>query len=516
MTTTIHEQAADPAQQFHRIWEANFIDSEHPAFLAADTALSKQIANPEPKKSTVSFTDVTLRDGEQQRTNDVTIEDRVSVFDNIVSTGVNRIEIGHLGNSNGDQQLARAIVAHIAKKEKTGETDQYEGVQLQVLFGSQEDIMQQGIAILSEAFESAYGEKWQQIMAEKVVVHVYDRIDENLRNTASATYTIEESAERVCNAAQYAINSGFKHLSISGEAATAVSPTTAAQFYRSINQYLFSKGAVTVNDNLANTYGFSGDDIWNAYTMSQFNDIVKYGFDGKVTTSIHPHDDVGNATGFSMQAIVAGFDRVEGTHIGMGERAGNVASVNIIARILEQSRQRAINEEKPKHDAITRSAGRFALKRTIAIDERITKRLGNWYTVGEELSKIYGEHAMNRWHRTALGNPYAFDNGSGPHDQAMAIGIKDPINHPVYKNYEWFLTVAAIMGREIAGRLATGEPAAVREVTVNNHAGGGKTNQIVSGNVTRSPEVAAEAARNFRAFTRHVIELSQDGVTLAV
>ncbi|MBP7835088.1 hypothetical protein KA025_03315, partial [Candidatus Saccharibacteria bacterium] len=73
--------------------------------------------------------DVTLRDGQQQRTDEVSISQRVQVFDSIVNTGVDRVEIGHLANTI-DQQLARKLVGHIANMENID--PRYKCVQLQV------------------------------------------------------------------------------------------------------------------------------------------------------------------------------------------------------------------------------------------------------------------------------------------------------------------------------------------------------------------------------------------------
>lgn len=475
-------------------------------------AYESQMANPEKFTNTVYITEVTLRDGEQQQTDPVTIEQRLDVFDQIVSTGVDRIEIGHLGNSKGDQQLAAAIVKHVAEKEQTATGQQYANVKLQVLFGSQQDVIRQGITVLEEAFKLAYGNLWQQAMNDKIVVHVYDRIDENLRNTASTPYSDEESAKRVCEAAQYAIDSGFTNFSISGEAATAVTADNAIQYYRSINNYLFAAGAQTVNVNLANTYGFSAGEVWNAHTLAIFNNSVKYGYYGAVSTSIHAHNDTVNAVDFSVDAITAGFDRVEGTYIGMGERAGNTPIVDVYSRLIEISRQKV--ESSKMRGRVSGLVAKNVLRRTVKLAPDIVNNLDKTYGVCEKLAKIYGEEAKFRWHKTALGNPHAFDNGSGPHDQAMARAIEDPVQYPPYKNYEWFLAVASIMGRKIADKLAIGDPEAVKEVTVDNHAGGGKTQKIVNGEITRTDEVVEEATKIYKKYQKDITKNLKQGVPI--
>lgn len=474
--------------------------------------ISKPVAQ-QMGSQALKFCDVTLRDGQQQQIDKVTQEQRVEVFDAIVRTGVDRVEIGHLGNPV-DQDFAHRLVGHIAEQEKTDEL--YKNVQLQVLFGSQPELIEAGSQVLVGAFQEFYPDNWQEEMQKRVVVHVYDRIDGSLRQASSEAYTMEQSAARVVEAAMLARDKGIVNFSISGEAATTASPEEAIQFYRYITAWLVNTGADSVNVNLANTYGFSPNEVWNAGTLTIFNEAIKHGLDDKVTTSIHAHNDVNSANDFTWSAIVAGFDRVESTHIGMGERVGNVASVDVVSRILELARQQKITPEMKK-SAISRLAGRFMTQHTVKLDEQIVINLVKWYESGEILANIYGQHARDRWHKTSLGNPSAHDNGSGPHDQMMAKAIEDPLNYPPYMNYEWLLAINSIMGRPGTGELAVGDPAWVDKVTVGNDAGGGKTQLIKSGQIVRAnPEIVQQAEINFDDFKRKITGRLLEGVVIRV
>jgi isopropylmalate/homocitrate/citramalate synthase len=494
-----------------RFWNPNAATDAHPGVAEGYRNARKLQYEPGALASTLYFTDVTLRDGQQQRTDEVTTEQRVEVFDSLVTTGVDRIEIGHLGNSNGDQQLAAEIVSHVAEKE--ADDERYGRVKLQVLFGSQQELIQEGVNVLQKSFQENYGENWQEAMADKVVVHVYDRLDENLRNTSSNPYTGMQSAERISRAAVAAIDAGFTQFSISGEAATATTPDEAIMFYRSITDYLVDGGAENVNVNLANTYGYSSNSDWNIATLAVFNTAVKHGFDDKVTTSIHMHNDVNNALEFTMAAITAGFDRVEGTHTGMGERSGNVANVDVMARLLEQSRH-AIETEKNR-SRIASKIATATLRRTVMIDPGVIEGVHNWHQVGEDISHIFGPHADYRWRRTMLGNPYIFDNGSGPHDQVMAAAIVDPVEFAPYKRYEWGITTLSMMGRKAADLLAIGDPQAIDRVTVGNHASGGKTRQIKEGTIKRAePERIEQARTNFIDHKAEIAKAATKGTVI--
>ncbi|MEX2014817.1 MAG: hypothetical protein WD885_02685, partial [Candidatus Saccharimonadales bacterium] len=458
---------------FPEIWHGNEMQIDHPALAAGINAADSQILD-QAESSTLRITDVTLRDGQQQQMDPVTKEQRIEVFDTIVSTGVDRIEIGHLGNPNSDQELAAALVGHIAEKEV--EDKLYRDVKLQVLFGSQEKLIQEGSSVLQKAFKEHYPDNWQGEMSRRVVVHVYDRVDPALVDTASQPYDNEESARRICVAASHAIDAGFSQFSVSGEATTAIDPDSSVQFYRSTTEQLMEMGAQNVNINLPNTYGYSANHDWNLATLASFNAAVKHGFGDKVTTSIHPHNDVDNAVGFTVAAIAAGFDRVEGTHIGVGERTGNVATVDVLARMLEAARHQVLSKEREQRIShLAHNAGKLTLQRTVNVDERIVSRLGNWHGAGEKIAEIFGPHAMYRWRRTAVGNIYAHDNGSGPHDQAMAASVKDPIRNPGDSHYEWALLSHSILGRPGTEDIAVGDLKAVDKITVANHAAGGNS-----------------------------------------
>jgi isopropylmalate/homocitrate/citramalate synthase len=513
------ESASMSMDEFEAVfWRANEgMEDAHPALVAGFVAIYEQLWRSETGVSRVGFTDVTLRDGQQQQTNEVTVEERVEVFDTIISTGVDRIEIGHLGNANGDQQLARALVRHIADKEKTDSL--YKDVKIQVLFGSQEKEVQEGSQILLDAFQQAYPETWEREIAERVVVHVYDRVDPNLMNTASEPYDIRQSAYRVSVAAAYAQVAGFKNFSISGEATTAIEPEGAIQYYRSITERLFAGGAETVNVNLPNTYGYSATAEWNTATVAAFNAAVKYGFEEKVTTSIHAHNDVDNAISYTMSALVAGIDRVEGTLIGVGERTGNAATIDVVARLLEQARHQKLRQERAAEQQrvswLAQHASQVIMKRIVTISPAIAENLHNWYPAGEKLAKIFGPHADYRWRRTAVGNRYAHHNGSGPHDQVMAAAIIDPVNHPGDISYEWALLTHSALGRPGMEDIAVGDPVAVDEVTIGNYAGGGKTRAIKEGGLQRaSDEEVARARVEFRARRQALLDALLSGVKL--
>lgn len=430
------------------------------------------------ERAPVQLVDVTQRDGEQMEIDKVSIEDRIAVFDKLVSTGIQTFEVGHLGNSGkedwdeGDQAYARALVQHIQKMDRTDV--RYRDIRLQVLFGSQQEIMSEGLESLS-GFDK-----------DRVIIHVYDRLSGHLRDLARSRYSIEGSARRVASAAQIALDCGFKHFSVSGEGATDVSVEDAVDFYAYVGEYLEANGAQSINFNLADTFGspviWDEEGEWNEQGLLWFDTQVKQRVPG-ATTSVHVHNDDGiSAVDFSVAAVRAGFDKVEGTLFGMGERCGNTALCDMMVQFMQQARSNIELTQRPRS---IHKLGRVATRPRF-FDERhvetsVMDNLESWYGACEEISLIYGGLAPARFRTTSLGHPEAYKAGSGPHDQACLRAIEDPVKYPLYENYLRIALPHAMLGRPEAEGIIAADPVVIKGITINGRASGGSTAKIVNG-----------------------------------
>lgn len=428
----------------------------------------------------IRFTDVTLRDGEQQaKILDVMpIEDRIRVFDEIVNTGITRVEIGHLGNDDHDVPFARELVEHINERSARGDS-RYDEVELQVLFGTQASLTS-GIDAL-EGFDK-----------DRVIVHVYDRASPELRNLATEPYNLERSAKRIIEAAELLTNKGYRNFSISGEG--TVDPnisaeTAAAGFYIPIMRQLRAQGARYINVNLPNTFGSSLGGEWSKEGLGYFNRLIKDA-EPEATTSIHVHNDHKSAIEFAMAALEVGFDSVEGTIIGMGERSGNVALADIMQRLLESGRQDV--EMRDRWQTISH-IGRMSLIGSIwqrrSIETGILKHIGNWYQSARSIANIYG--TLNRFHKTSIGDPESYAAGSGPHAQANQEALRDPVRKPFWKNYGRVALIDAMLGGPVAQELIAVNVERYKENTLNTHAAGGATKRVLEDEIV----VASESER---------------------
>lgn len=445
-----------------------------------------------PNTGVIKFTDATLRDGEQCGVAEISTQKRVEVFDRIVSTGIDVIEVGHGGNET-DWNLVQALVKHTRQN-----PSKYEDVKIQILFGSQPDIITKRADKLAELLTEE--EK------DKFVFHVYDREDEHLRGLATEEYSREESADKVAKAIAIARGRGFNNFSISGEGATGSTPEEAAKFYNKVIQQVFENNPEEIgyfNVNLANTYGktMGEDTAWGRQNFANFTQSVrsvakKSGRKNPISLSIHSHNDYGTAVGSSIMALECGFDRVEGTMFGMGERLGNVALCDVVLGLTERARESVQNQ-----------ASFFAGR---VVCSKLVEGVGNWHQACQEIAELYsfknrGEHdaffklkrevaasnpeiiitteAFRRLHATAFGNPSAFEAGSGPHDHGTKGHLEKPERTPGWQQYLYSAIVRAIMGDPNAKRVIEFDPELAKEITTDKHTGGGSTAKITEGNI---------------------------------
>jgi isopropylmalate/homocitrate/citramalate synthase len=447
----------------------------------------------------IHFTSVDLRDGEQQEKAEaiMPIGDRIRIFDHIVDTGIKRIEIGHLGNEH-DAEFARALVQYITQESDRGD-ESYDDVELQVLFGSQLELTG-GIDAL-EGFDP-----------DRVVVHLYDRVSPALRNLAATPYTIGDSAARVAEAAKSVIEKGYRNISISGEGTVDpdVSAEAAAQnFYIPIIQAIKRAGAAKINVNLPNTFGSSLGGEWNKFGLKNFDALIKHRFPD-VTTSIHVHNDHNSATEVALTAIEAGFDTVEGTLFGMGERSGNVALADVMVRLLEDARQ--VVEVQQRWDLVSQIAQEAVMTSVWvdrALDPKLVEGAVNWHRAAQEIAITYDTE--NRLHKTSLGNPEAYAAGSGPHAHANQEALKDPIEKPLWRNYGRAALIHAMLGRQEAKQVIAIDPDRYREITLATHAAGGSTRRILDEEVVECTDSARdEALRQARQMIDRIFSVTLD------
>ncbi len=449
----------------------------------------------------IDIVDVTLRDGLQQddikkgeilpsgKPEGLSIEDRIGIFDNLIDTGIETIEAGHFGNPE-DRPFGRALVKHINSKSAEGD-ERYKKVKIQMLVGAQKDGIVEAIKVL-EGFDK-----------ERVIVHVYNRISPELLALASIQpNTPTKSAQDLCDTTLIALQAGFQHFSVSGEGAVdhTQDPNIVAEYHNHVTRFLFGHGARSVNVNLANTFGSSPYGLWDTEGLADFNTTAKSVAeefeDVTVTTSVHAHNDSGSATEFSLDALHAGFDKVEGSIIGMGERAGNTAIVDVLERLAEMATidyeniERFVREGNIPEDIFATRA----LKKSIFRDRYVSSHMAFSLPTMYGAAKSVGEIAeTQRFNETSIGKTRSYDAGSGPHGEANAKYVESPMRHRLLEIYGHIASIHALFGNPYAQAIVDVDIEGMKAVTVDNHAGGGNTRKVHEGRLQRAPEEEVDA-----------------------
>lgn len=439
----------------------------------------------------IYLTEVTPRDGEQMDIRNVTVPERLDALDALVATGIDRVELGHIDNPV-DREFIQASLGHVTKKQETDE--RYANLSIQVLRGT--------LPGAEESFQIFNG-----FDKSRIVLHVYDRLSPNLRDLAEKPYSAMESARRVASTCQVALDMGFTRFSISGEGATDTTVDEALEYHGYVAEYLDVNGATEINTNIANTPGSPPEGEWDRDGLEYFNSHHRSRVP-TVSISVHTHNDDGSANEFAVTAIKAGFDRVEGTVIGMGERVGNVALCDTMVRLLEIARLEIEATTRPVSNfRLGRIAARRALFATRSLPQEIVDNLGNWFDSSIRITQIYD--TTERFENTSLGHPASYKAGSGPHDHASKRALENPKRWPLWKNYLRIALIHAMQGRPEAQGVIAADPVTIKAITINGHAAGGSTQKIVDGAVERTDTeraAIAMARKEIEAIYNHITD----------
>ncbi len=453
--------------------------------------------------SPIRFVDVTLRDGLQQddihkgnlldtgKYEGLSVDDRIRIFDLLVDAGMQTIEVGHFGNAE-DIPFGKTLVEHINRKSAEGDT-RYDTVRIQVLFGTQKALIEEGIKAL-DGFDP-----------DRVVIHVYSRVSEQLRQFAQEQpYTTDRSIADITAAAQIALDAGFSHLSISGEGAVDVTtnPDEVIRFYKTTmrNLFTYANPPETINVNLANTFGSPAEGEWDVSGLEYFDRSVKAvarDFPGTtVTTSAHCHRDFGMAEQFSLDCIRAGFDIVEGAFIGMGERKGNTSIVDFVTRVMQSAQmaaeyiERCVTADEVPEDIFTARAIAGLIVSQRRLTEEVVRALPHYYDIGRQIGEIAG---TRRFWSSYVADPRSGDAGSGPHQEANAKYAADPLNKPLLQSYGRTMFINAMFGLPDAIEVIHIVMERMKAITAMNHASGGNGQRLSSGQVVRAPQEQVDA-----------------------
>ena len=249
------------------------------------------------KQDKLVIFDTTLRDGEQSPGIALTPQEKLIIAQQLEKLKVDVIEAGFAASSPGDWEGVN-LIANSVK----GST----------------------IASLARCVVDDIDQAWEAIKpAAKSRIHVFTstsaiHMEHMLRKKPEEV--IKDAKESVKLAAKYCDDVEF-----SAQDATR----TDHDFLIEILKVAVEEGATTIN--VPDTVGYATPSDYKALLERVYKEVR--GKNEDVIISTHCHNDLGLAVANSLTAIEAGARQIEGAINGIGERAGNTSTEEIIMAI---------------------------------------------------------------------------------------------------------------------------------------------------------------------------------------
>ncbi len=241
--------------------------------------------------------DTTLRDGQQGPGNAMTIDGKVAIAHCLEEMNIDVIEAGYAISSD----IEMKSIQQIAKEVR--------GPVICSLSLSRQD----SIEAAAKALEGA----------DKARIHLY--LGSSPKHREIRKMSKQQVLDMSADAVRIARKS-FSDIQYSGEDGANTEP----EFLVELANAVHAEGASTFN--IPDTLG--------AKTPRQLERLFRYMYDqlpavrkGKLVISTHNHNDKGLANSNTLSAVQGGARQVEGTILGIGERAGNAATEQTVMAI---------------------------------------------------------------------------------------------------------------------------------------------------------------------------------------
>lgn len=244
-------------------------------------------------QDTVRFLDTTLRDGEQTPGVSFHLSDKVAFAQALSELGVDVIEAGFAGASEGDLEAIRAV-SRVAG-----------------------DMRVCSLARCVEKDVRAAADSLS--LAKKARIHVFIATSPLHRE-----HKLHMTKEQVLDAAVKHVllaKSLCEDVEFSCEDATR----TELDFLYQVYTAVLKAGASTLN--VPDTVGYATVKEYGLLIGDIRSNVIK---DSGAILSVHTHNDLGLATATTLEGVLAGARQVECTFAGLGERAGNAPMEEVL------------------------------------------------------------------------------------------------------------------------------------------------------------------------------------------
>ncbi|MBN2143057.1 MAG: 2-isopropylmalate synthase [Candidatus Aureabacteria bacterium] len=258
---------------------------------------------------------VDLRDGNQALNIPMTVEEKIRLFELLVSIGFREIEVGFPSASEIEYRFVRKLIE---------ENRIPDDVTIQILTQSREHLIRR-------SFESLKG-------AKKAIVHLYNSTSALQRevvfnmNKDQIKHIAVTGAELMQHLKEEIKMPGVR-FEYSPESFTGTETEYALEVCHAVMAVLKPDANNKMILNLPATVEMSTPNIY-ADKIEWFSRHINNR--ENVIISIHTHNDRGCAVAAGELALMAGADRVEGTLFGNGERTGNMDLVTMALNLFSQ------------------------------------------------------------------------------------------------------------------------------------------------------------------------------------
>ena len=245
------------------------------------------------KSDKVIIFDTTLRDGEQSAGAGLTVEEKLRIAHQLNKLGVDVIEAGFAGSSQGDFDAVKRIANEVKGP----------------IITSLARAVATDIDAAGEALKGA----------ENARIHTFISASD-----IHLMHQMRKDRESIMDMAVKAVERAKKYVD-DVEFSPMDATRTDPKYLYTMLEAVIKAGATTVN--IPDTVGYSNP--------KEFGELIK-GIKENVPNidqaiiSVHCHNDLGMASAYSFSAIENGARQIEGCINGLGERAGNAALEEVI------------------------------------------------------------------------------------------------------------------------------------------------------------------------------------------
>ena len=248
----------------------------------------------------ISIFDTTLRDGEQSPGASLNVDEKIELAKELLRLGVDCIEAGFPASSEGDFDAVSRIASLAGD---------------QVVVCALARAIKEDIACAARALEPAAKRR------------IHTGLGVSPLHLSKLNFTPDQAAQCAREAVAYA-RTFVDDVQFYAEDATRADREVLKQVFEAA----IEAGATIIN--VPDTTGYAYPDEFADLVSFVKRDIIG---DRDITISVHCHDDLGLATANSLAGVRAGASQVECTINGVGERAGNAATEEVVMAL----RQRA-------------------------------------------------------------------------------------------------------------------------------------------------------------------------------